>query len=129
MTPSDFKKLQEKFPIGPGVTKLNLSNNDNTKTGTGLPAAKPQRDQATALESAIPREEKSMGRPTARFVFHRQRLLDRDNAWAGAKDLLDGLRAAGLVSDDTEAAIELKVEQVKVAHRADQKTVVEIIYP
>lgn len=68
-----------------------------------------------------------MDRTRVRFTFRRVRLLDPDNAAAGVKDLLDGLRAASLVTDDTERAIALEVRQEKTA-KADQGTVIEIEY-
>jgi len=97
--------------------------------GVRLPPAEPERQDAPTLEQTVQGETKSAGRPVVRFIFHRQKLLDRDNAFAGVKDLLDGLRHASLIQGDTESEIDLQVEQVKVAHRKEQKTVVEIKYP
>lgn len=101
----------------------------NCEAVAGVPAAEPERTQANALDSAISGETKSIQRPTVRIVFCRQRALDKDNYSGSGKDILDGLRHAGLVSGDSEAEIELVVEQVKVEHRIEQGTIVEITYP
>jgi len=128
MTPADFKKLQEKFPIGPGVARLNLPNNDNTKTRTKLPSAEPERPQANALDAAVPGKTEGVRRPAIRFTLHRFCLLDRDNYAGSAKDLLDGLRHAALIPGDSEAEIDLQIEQVRIPRWEKAKTVIEIIW-
>jgi hypothetical protein len=55
-------------------------------------------------------------------------LQDRDNHTASVKDLLDGLRHAGLIPDDREEDIQLEVEQEKVGTAAEEGTRVEISY-
>ena len=95
--------------------------------GTKLPAAEPEQDKTTALDSTISREAKSVQRPTVRIIFRRQRTLDKDNYSGSGKDILDGLRHAGLIPGDSEAEIDLQVEQEKVGHLSDQRTVIEII--
>ena len=95
---------------------------------TKVSPAEPERGETPALDQTTSGATESSGRVTIRFVFRRLRLLDRDNAHAGAKDLLDGLRYAGLISGDSEKEISLQVEQEKVAHISDQGTVIEIIW-
>jgi hypothetical protein len=129
MTPTDFKKLQEKFPIGPGVAKLNApSDNENAKAGTKLHHAEFERDKKKPLVEAVPREAKSMGRTLVRFTGYRVRLLDPDNFAGSVKDLLDGLRHAGLLDDDSPDKIILETQQFKIRHQENEKTVIEIIW-
>lgn len=68
------------------------------------------------------------GCPTVVFTLHRVQLLDVDAKFGSVKDLLDGLQYAGLIPGDKEGQIDLKVEQVKVKHRKEEQTVVEILY-
>ena len=91
-----------------------------------LPAAEPERAQANALDQTVQGKTEGVRRPAVRFTLYRLRLLDRDNYAGSAKDLLDGLRHAALIPGDSEAEIDLEVEQVKVAHRSEQKTVISI---
>lgn len=67
-------------------------------------------------------------RPIVRITSHRVRLLDKDNLYRGAKALLDALRYAGAISGDTEDQIDYRAQQIKVAHRTEEKTVIEIEY-
>lgn len=97
--------------------------------GVKLSPAESQQDQAPALVQAVSRETKSIRRPVVRFTFYCLRLRDRDNYTSSPKDLCDGLRHASLIPGDSEAEIDLQVEQVKIAHRSEQRTVIEIIYP
>ena len=94
--------------------------------GTKLPAAEPERAQANALDQTVQGKTEGVRRPAVRFTLYRLRLLDRDNYAGSAKDLLDGLRHAALIPGDSEAEIDLQVEQVKVARRSEQKTVISI---
>lgn len=91
-------------------------------------AAKPS-EQARPLDGAATRKEKSVERVVVRFTCFRVRLLDTDNAYGSVKDVVDGLRNAHLVRDDSPTEIKLEVEQVKVGSFAQQKTVIELIYP
>lgn len=124
MNANDLREFQKRFPLSSSVLARNSPDNR-----IKVPPAEPEHNQAPALVEAISGTTESSARPTVRFVFYRQRLLDRESAWAGTKDLLDGLRYAALIQNDAEKDIELQVEQVKVDHRAEQKTVVIITYP
>ena len=70
-----------------------------------------------------------MGRVVVRFTCFRTRLLDWDNNAASLKDIIDGLRHAHAFVDDSERYIKIEAEQIKVRTRAEQKTVIEIVYP
>lgn len=91
-----------------------------------LPHALPELDQAPALGGTVSGEEKSMERVVVRFTGHRVRPLDPDNFAASTKDLLDGLRHAGLIFGDEPWRISLQTEQVKVRAFKDERTVIEI---
>lgn len=103
-----------------------LARRAKNNTPVALSTTEPKQDQEAALDSAVSREAKSIRRAIVRFVFYRTHLLDRDSAYASTKDLLDGLRHAALISDDSEDEIDLQVEQFEVTSRAHQKTLIEI---
>lgn len=94
-----------------------------------LPHAQPQCDQAPALDSTGEGKTQCDGRIIVRFTGYRVRPLDPDNFAGSVKDLLDGLRHAGLISGDEPFRIILQTEQVKVASFKDERTVIEIEYP
>lgn len=103
-------------------------SNDN-QTNVGLQGSEPERNQASALGVAISREEKGTDRVIVRFTGFRCRPLDPDNFAAGVKDSLDALRYAHLIDGDEPWRITLQTEQVKVAHRNQEKTIIELEYP
>lgn len=49
-----------------------------------------------------------------------------DAKYASTKDLLDCLVAAGFLAGDKEGQVDLKVEQVKVKTKAEERTEIEI---
>ena len=89
----------------------------------------PERDETETLGGAIPRETQSLQRVIVRFIGYRVRPLDPDNFAGGTKDLLDGLRHAGLISGDEPWRIDFQTRQEKVAHRSEERTVIELEYP
>ena len=94
-----------------------------------LQSPQPQCDQTPALDSANAGEAKGFPRITVRFVGHRVRPLDPDNFAGGCKDLLDALRHAGLIHGDEPWRIDFQTRQEKVAHRSEERTIIEIDYP
>lgn len=88
-----------------------------------------EQDQAPALDEAVQGKTESLGRVVVRFTCFRQRLLDPDSAPASVKDLLDGLRHAHLIRDDSPREIQLEVDQAEVASREFERTEIELIYP
>ena len=64
--------------------------------------------------------------PLVRFTLRRVKLLDIDAKYGSIKDLLDGLQYAGLIHGDREGEIRLEVNQQKVAHYKDEKTIIEV---
>jgi hypothetical protein len=93
-----------------------------------LPDPEPQRQPAPALDTTTEGKKDSARRITVRIVSHRIRSIDADNLAGGCKWLIDALRAIPLIPDDDPASIILSVEQVKVAHRTEQKTEIELLY-
>jgi hypothetical protein len=54
------------------------------------------------------------------------KLLDKDNAYASVKPIVDALKIYGVIVDDRLDCIDLTVGQVQVKHRADEKVTLEI---
>ncbi len=96
------------------------------QTRNSVPHPKPQSNQAAALERTDAGKEAGICRTRVRFTGYRVRPLDPDNFAGSVKDLLDGLRHAGLISGDEPWKIILETEQVKVGSFKEEKTVVEI---
>jgi hypothetical protein len=94
-----------------------------------LQSAKFERNKTPALDAANGRESKGAFRTVVRFIGYRIQPLDPDNFAGGCKDLLDALRHAGLIHGDEAWRIVFQAEQIKVSHKHEEKTVVEIEYP
>lgn len=61
------------------------------------------------------------------ILMHRAAFtLDMDNAFAAVKPVVDGLKDAGLIMDDTPALLELRVQQTRASHRKEQKTEITV---
>lgn len=98
-------------------------------TDCALQDSKPECDQKTALVAADEGKTQGVGRAVVRFIGYRTRPLDPDNFAGSVKDLLDGLCRAGLLDGDAPWQIRLQTEQVKIGHRKDEYTEIEIEYP
>jgi len=61
------------------------------------------------------------------YTSYRCRLLDEDN-WC-TKYFTDALRYCGALPDDTPDKVTIQVKQEKVAHRSEERTVIELEYP
>jgi len=114
-------------PVSAEFRKLNpdIYPNENHPHGK-LSDAKPKHHKAPALGKAGRGEKESLSRTRIRFVGYRVRPLDPDNFAGSVKDLLDGLRHAGIISGDEPWKITLETEQVKVDTFREEKTVIEI---
>jgi hypothetical protein len=121
----DQQKLKSLFPRG----SSDFFKANETKTIAKLPHTNTQFNKATALDPAIPRKEKSLGRITVRFNLRRVRPLDPDNATGSVKDCVDGICRCGLIPGDDPTQITLIVEQERVAHYSEEGTEIEIEYP
>lgn len=85
--------------------------------------------QPNPLESAGDGKARGAICPHVRFVLRRVQLLDVDAKFGAIKDLLDGLRYAGLIHGDKEGEITLSVDQERVGHYKDQETQIDITIP
>lgn len=94
-----------------------------------LHPAEPSEPDQQALDGSPAREKESLGRVVVRFTCFRCQLLDPDNHAASIKDLLDGLRHAHCIRDDSAKFVKVETDQVKVNRRSDEKTEIEIIWP
>ena len=68
-----------------------------------------------------------ISRRVVRITSVRNRLLDPDNLVGGCKYIIDALRKAKVIKDDTEKDICLEVYQVKVKTRKEEKTIIKVI--
>ncbi len=118
---SPYKALQSIL----GAGKTNHEDTINPQ----LQGSKLKRHKTPALDGANARKAESPKRTTVRFIGYRVRPLDPDNFAGGTKDGLDCLRHAGLIRDDAPEFIKLETEQIKVAHRSEEKTIIELEYP
>lgn len=84
----------------------------------------PKQAVCTIALAEVESEKGSHGRIGVRVLSKRARLLDIDNI--AVKYIVDELRYAGLLRDDSPADIELTVTQEKVAHREDECTLIEL---
>lgn len=106
------------------VRKKGKSN--ETHNRCQIPNSKPQSNQAPALGAAVQGKTEGLPRTTVRFTGYRVRPLDPDNFAGSCKDLLDGLRHAGLILGDEAWRIRLQTDQEKVSTYSEEQTVIEI---
>lgn len=104
-----------------------LTNPHEYKTVPHVQSPKPERHQAPALGTAVQGKAQGDDRVIIRFIGYRVRPLDPDNFAGGCKDLLDGLRHAGLIPGDEPDKIIFVTEQKKVAHLSEERTEIELI--
>lgn len=75
-------------------------------------------------------QEKRPARIRIHVTIFRKRLLDDDNAHGGVKYLVDCLRYAGAIPQDTPGTIELTASQEKVQGKdCVESAVIEVWYP
>lgn len=79
-----------------------------------------------ALDPAQPGKEKGQERITLRIVRKATRLLDADNFAGGCKPLIDQVRYAGLIPDDSPDKVEIVFTQEKVK-KGQEGMLIEII--
>jgi len=98
------------------------------KTGNQLPDTEPL-ERPQVMVGGGEGKAQGAGRVALRFTLRRVRLLDPCAKYGSCKSLIDGCRFAELIHNDREEDITLEVNQEKVAHFKDEKTILEIIYP
>jgi hypothetical protein len=93
-----------------------------------LPDAERKPDSAPPLAGRVPGKAKGAKRPCLRITRCAVRLLDQDNLVGGAKSLIDCIKSAGLIEDDSPGCVDLHVEQRQVVSRTEERTEIELIY-
>lgn len=88
--------------------------------------AKPKHNPQQALEPLPQTKERSRERSFVRIARYSCRPLDIDNFAGGCKPIIDQLRYAGIIRDDNPEAIQVEFLQFKVAHKAQERTEIEI---
>jgi hypothetical protein len=78
------------------------------------------------LESLSQGKETSRQRTHIRITRYSCRPLDCDNYAGGCKPIIDQLRYAKLIKDDSPEDIEVEFKQVKVKTKAEERTEIEI---
>jgi hypothetical protein len=61
------------------------------------------------------------GKASIIVYLYNVRQMDTDGAYASCKPILDGLRYAGVIIDDSPRYITFNVEQIKVNHKCDER--------
>ena len=120
---------QERISAAEFRRRLGLPINHENRDPRQIQNPKPKCHEAPALGGSIQGEAGRVQRTRICFTGHRVKLLDPDNFAGSVKDLLDGLRHAGLIPDDTSDKITLETEQVKVPHFDEEMTKIEIEIP
>ena len=106
-----------------------ILNHDETPNRSEIPDSEPQHHQTPALDGTNAGKTEGVHRTVVRFTGYRVRPLDPDNFAGSVKDLLDGLRHAGVISGDEPWRIILETEQEKVKTYAEERTRIEIEIP
>lgn len=107
---------------------IEANNNQQPRNLDSRPVASvPERVSHKALEMVSPGERAVEKRIVVRVECYRVRLQDPDNALL--KPLIDQLRYAGLIPEDSADQIRLEHDQIKVKTRAEEGTKVTLIYP
>ena len=85
-----------------------------------------ERPARPTLDRLEPRKEKGEERIVVRITRSSTRLLDADNLAGGCKPVIDQLRYAGLIPDDSQEKVEITFTQKKVK-KGQEGTLIEII--
>ena len=87
---------------------------------------KPKSDIRQTLRVANEGKKDSKKRSFVRITRFSCRPLDCDNYAGGCKPLIDQLRYAKLIKDDDPESVQIEFIQVKVAHKTEERTEIEI---
>ena len=120
-------RLKARFPYASAAFIAKNSTNETPQARTLLPDPKPKPDASPTLEGTGTGKEKGVRRTLVRFIGYRVRPLDPDNFAGSVKDVLDGLRHAGLIPGDEPWKIRLATEQVRVGKFSEERTEIEIV--
>jgi len=95
-------------------------------TPTRIPNAIAKRPAQQTLEPLPKRKEKVSNRTYVRITRYSTRPLDCDNYAGGCKPIIDQLRYAKLIKDDSPEDIEVQFKQVKIKTKTEEHTKIEI---
>ena len=95
-----------------------------TPTRVSNPVTK--RPAKQALVTLPKRKEKVSNRTYVRITRYSTRPLDCDNYAGGCKPIIDQLRYAKLIKDDSPEDIEVQFKQVKIKTKTEEHTKIEI---
>lgn len=85
-----------------------------------------KRPAQQALVALPKRKEKSTNRTHIRITRYSTRPLDCDNFAGGCKPIIDQLRYAKLITDDSPEHVEIQFKQVKIKTKTEEHTKIEI---
>lgn len=105
--------------------------NQNNLSNRRMVSQKPKPDALHALVKSERDETRALGAAVIRhrvtFTFYRcGQELDDDNATFCAKSLRDCLTACALIQGDSKSEAEFIYVSIRVPHRKEEKTVIEI---
>lgn len=103
-----------------------IAYEQRSKASRKIQCAEPEQVVCHDPLAASPGTPQSAPSVIVRIVGYRTRLLDPDNFCGGCKYLIDGLRHAGLLRDDTAHEIKLETSQVKIAWNCQERTEIVI---
>jgi hypothetical protein len=119
LSEQDFRAM---FPRASADTiAANTNENHPYNSTPGSELESPIRNESVAASAGKAENPK---RHVVSITSYRARLLDPDNLCP--KYFIDFLRYCGAIPDDREEDIILEIKQEKVAHRAQEKTVIQI---
>lgn len=127
LTPRAFQRI---FPHASKSTfAANFGAGANPRDyAPGVSNAEPEFQPIQALDGSLPGEEKGPQRARVRIKRYGYRILDADNATGGCKPLIDCLKEAGLIENDSPEYIDLEVVQQLVMRREEERTEIQITY-
>lgn len=85
-----------------------------------------------AVEAAIWENRRKLGQLPYRrakvvVTLWTMRLLDKDNAYASVKPIVDALTEYAVIEDDRMECLDLKVVQERVQHRDSEKVTMTVV--
>lgn len=104
------------------------ANGNYSRTETNPPRVsdpKPKPVARKTLPNTDKAQERSKKRISLRITRYATRLLDEDNL-AGSKLLTDQLRYAGIIPNDDPESTKIILDQIKVKHKTEERTEIEI---
>lgn len=75
------------------------------------------------------KDELPMKKPIVFITYYTCHPMDRDNLYGSAKPVIDGLTEAGIIRDDTEDDITLKVIQKRISTKKEQRVEIKVWEP